>query len=54
MEWDERVKFIPFLLMHSLLQCLLVFNVPFTFLKGMLNVAVTFLIYKKLSPVLHR
>jgi len=40
--------------MHSLLQCLLVFNVPFTFLKGMLNVAVTFLIYKKLSPVLHR
>lgn len=38
----------------SLLDCLLVFNVPFTFFKGLLDVALTFLIYKKLSPILHR
>lgn len=37
----------------SLLECLLIFNVPFTFLKGMLDVIICFLIYKPLSPVLH-
>lgn len=36
----------------SILQCLIVFNAPFTFLKGMLSVLVTFLVYKKLSPLL--
>ena len=37
----------------SLLQCLLIFNMPFTFVKGLLDVALCFLIYKPLSPVLH-
>ncbi|MCH5280415.1 MAG: ECF transporter S component [Lachnospiraceae bacterium] len=37
---------------ESILQCLIVFNAPFTFLKGMLSVLVTFLLYKKLSPLL--
>ncbi|MFB0920759.1 MAG: ECF transporter S component [Oscillospiraceae bacterium] len=38
----------------TLSDCLLVFNVPFTLVKGMLDVAITFLIYKKLSPILHK
>lgn len=38
----------------SLTDCLLVFNTPFTLLKGLIDVALTFLIYKKLSPILHR
>ena len=38
----------------SLLKCLAVFNLPFTFVKGLLDVALCFLIYKPLSPLLHR
>ena len=38
----------------TLWQCLLVFNVPFTLLKGLVDVLITFLIYKKLSPNLHK
>ena len=38
----------------ALLNCLLVFNVPFTFCKGLLDVALCFLIYKPLSPLLHK
>ena len=37
----------------TLPQCLLVFNVPFTFVKAMLSVIITLLIYKPLSPILH-
>ena len=37
----------------SLLECLLIFNVPFTFFKGMLDVIICFFIYKPLSPILH-
>ena len=37
---------------NGLLECLLLFNMPFTFVKGMLSVCITFLIYKKLSPIL--
>ncbi len=36
----------------NMLQCLIVFNVPFTFAKGILSVAVTMLVYKPLSPFL--
>ncbi|MCR5525859.1 MAG: ECF transporter S component [Lachnospiraceae bacterium] len=36
----------------NLWQCLLVFNVPFTFIKGMCSVIITFLVYKPLSPIL--
>lgn len=38
--------------MQSVAQSLLIFNVPFTFAKGMLDVALCFLLYKKLSPIL--
>ena len=36
----------------GLWQALLVFNVPFTFVKGLLSVLLTFLIYKRVSPVI--
>ncbi len=36
----------------SIAQCLLVFNVPFTFVKGMIDVGITFLVYKRLSPII--
>ena len=39
---------------NGLLNCLLVFNVPFTLCKGLLDVALCFLIYKPLSPLLHK
>ena len=39
---------------NALFNCLLVFNVPFTFCKGMLDVALCFAIYKPLSPLLHK
>ena len=38
----------------SIEQSLLIFNVPFTFIKGMIDVVITFLIYKKISPLLHK
>ena len=38
----------------SLIKCLVIFNLPFTFFKGMLDVALCFLIYKPLSPLLHK
>jgi len=37
----------------DLLSCLIIFNMPFTFVKAMLSVAITLLIYKPLSPVIH-
>lgn len=37
---------------NNIMECLIVFNMPFTFLKGILSVVITFLIYKRLSPVL--
>ena len=39
---------------NALLNCLLVFNVPFTLVKGLLNVLICFFIYKPLSPLLHK
>ncbi|MDR0974778.1 MAG: ECF transporter S component [Ruminococcus sp.] len=36
----------------SLWQCLLIFNVPFTFVKALISVIITTLIYKPLSPLL--
>lgn len=38
----------------GLLACLLVFNLPFTLLKGVLDVVLAFMIYKPLSPLLHK
>ena len=39
--------------MKSIEQSLLIFNLPFTFIKGILCVIISMLIYKPLSPVLH-
>ncbi len=36
----------------SLIKALLIFNLPFTFFKGMCSVVITFLIYKKISPLI--
>ena len=38
----------------TLIECLTIFNMPFTFFKGMIDVALCFLIYKPLSPILHK
>ena len=38
--------------MKSVLQCLFVFNLPFTIVKGLISVGITMLIYKPLSIVL--
>ncbi len=38
----------------GLLKCLVTFNMPFTLVKGLLDVVLCFLIYKPLSPILHR
>lgn len=37
---------------NTLPKALLIVNMPFTFVKGMISVILTFLIYKKLSPIL--
>ncbi len=37
---------------NTLLQCLVVFNCPFTIVKGLIDVAITFLVYKRLSPII--
>lgn len=38
---------------NGLLECLIVFNAPFTLLKGLLTTVLCFLVYKPLSPILH-
>ena len=38
----------------GLFQCLLIFNVPFTLVKGLLDVFLCFLIYKPLSGLMHQ
>lgn len=38
--------------MKSILQSLICFNVPFTFIKGMIDVAITFIVYKHISPII--
>jgi riboflavin transporter FmnP len=37
----------------SVSDVILIFNVPFTFLKGGLDAAITFLVYKRISPLIH-
>jgi riboflavin transporter FmnP len=36
----------------NILQCLIVFNVPFTIVKGLFSVVITFFVYKHISPIL--
>ena len=38
---------------NGLLACLVIFNAPFTLLKGLLTTGLCFLVYKPLSPILH-
>lgn len=38
--------------MQNILQCLICFNMPFTIVKGLFSVVITFLIYKQISPIL--
>ena len=38
----------------NLFESLVVFNLPFNFAKGMIDAAICFLIYKKLSPILKK
>ena len=38
---------------NDLFTAIAMFNVPFTFVKELLTAAIAFLIYKKLSPILH-
>lgn len=38
---------------NGLFECIVLFNAPFTFLKGILDTVLCFLIYKPLSPILH-
>lgn len=37
---------------QSILQCLVFFNMPFTIVKGLFSVVITFLTYKHISPLL--
>ena len=37
----------------SLIKCLIIFNLPFTLVKGVLDAVLCMLIYKPLSPILH-
>lgn len=39
---------------NGLVSCLVIFNMPFTLIKGVIDAVLCFLIYKKLSPVLHK
>ena len=39
---------------NGLLSCLIAFNAPFTLLKGLLDMGLCFLVYKPLSPLLHK
>lgn len=43
---------VPSAEIKSILPCLIGFNMPFTFLKGLLSVLITLLIYKHISPIL--
>lgn len=37
----------------SLVKCLIIFNMPFTLVKGLLDAVICMMIYKPLSPILH-
>ena len=38
--------------MKNILECLIVFNAPFTFVKGVFSVLITLLVYKHISPII--
>ena len=43
---------VPFVNIDSIAKCLLLFNVPFTFVKGLISAIITILIYQPLRPLL--
>lgn len=43
---------VPFANIDSIAKCLLLFNVPFTFVKGLISAIITILIYQPLRPLL--
>ena len=45
-------KLAPFVKIDSIEKCLLMFNVPFTFVKGLISAIITVLIYQPLRPLL--
>ena len=38
----------------TLIKSLLIFNLPFTFVKGMIDTAVCFAVYKRISPIIKK
>jgi len=38
---------------NTLIDCLITFNMPFTFFKGLCSLLITILVYKPMSPILH-
>jgi len=38
---------------ENLWQCLIIFNLPFTFIKGMVSAVITIAVYKKLTPLIN-
>lgn len=49
----QRVFHLDLPALSGLTECLIIFNAPFTLLKGLLDVLLCFLVYKPLSPILH-
>lgn len=47
---DAYQKILPS--MENILQCLICFNMPFTIVKGLFSVVITFCVYKSISPIL--
>ncbi len=41
----------PACVRHCNIKSLLIFNLPFTFVKGMIDTAVCFAVYKRISPI---
>lgn len=39
---------------NGLISCLIIFNMPFTLIKGIIDTILCFIIYKRISPVLHK
>lgn len=37
----------------NLLECLVIFNMPFTFIKGMISAVITVAVYKKITPIIN-
>ena len=52
-ESEQRAYQLNLPSVQTLPQALLIFNVPFTLVKAACDVALTFAVYKRLSPLIH-